>query len=52
MMVQDTSEKMLAEAYIWSNENDPELYGEWDFEVNLIFFHANYTSHRAYKLIM
>ncbi|KAJ3698667.1 hypothetical protein LUZ61_002372 [Rhynchospora tenuis] len=28
----DTSEKMLAETYIWSNAEDPDLYGEWDFE--------------------
>ncbi|XP_062224097.1 AIG2-like protein D [Phragmites australis] len=28
----DTSEKLLAFAYIWGNESDPDLYGEWDFE--------------------
>ncbi|KAJ1698211.1 hypothetical protein LUZ63_006723 [Rhynchospora breviuscula] len=28
----DKSEKMLAETYIWSNADDPDLYGEWDFE--------------------
>uniref|UniRef100_A0A0D3F0J6 Putative gamma-glutamylcyclotransferase n=1 Tax=Oryza barthii TaxID=65489 RepID=A0A0D3F0J6_9ORYZ len=28
----DTSEKLLAYAYIWGNQDDPDLYGEWDFE--------------------
>ncbi|XP_078175893.1 AIG2-like (avirulence induced gene) family protein isoform X2 [Carex rostrata] len=28
----DTSEKMLAETYVWSDKDDPDLYGEWDFE--------------------
>lgn len=28
----DTSEKLLAHTYVWSNTNDPKLYGEWDFE--------------------
>ncbi|KAJ4792285.1 hypothetical protein LUZ62_043531 [Rhynchospora pubera] len=28
----DKSEKLLAEAYVWSNVDDPDLYGEWDFE--------------------
>ncbi|KAG2655945.1 AIG2-like protein D [Panicum virgatum] len=28
----DTSEKSLAYAYIWGNEGDPDLYGEWDYE--------------------
>lgn len=31
--MQDTSEKSLAYAYIWANESDPDLYGEWDYEV-------------------
>ncbi|KAL6629815.1 hypothetical protein ACP70R_029580 [Stipagrostis hirtigluma subsp. patula] len=28
----DSSEKLLVFAYIWGNESDPNLYGEWDFE--------------------
>lgn len=28
----DTSETLLTYAYIWGNEDDPDLYGEWDFE--------------------
>ena len=31
--MQDTSEKSLVYAYIWANEGDPDLYGEWDYEV-------------------
>lgn len=34
-VLQDTSEKSLAYAYIWGNEGDPDLYGEWGFEVCL-----------------
>jgi len=30
---QDTSEKKQVETYIWANKDDPNLYGEWDFEV-------------------
>ncbi|KAL6888650.1 hypothetical protein ACP4OV_009676 [Aristida adscensionis] len=30
--ITDTSEKLPAYAYIWVNEADPDLYGEWDFE--------------------
>lgn len=37
LCLQDTSEKLLAHTYVWSNTNDPKLYGEWDFEVNLSF---------------
>ncbi|WOL19787.1 hypothetical protein Cni_G28589 [Canna indica] len=29
----DKSEKLLVYAYVWSDKNDPDLYGEWDFEV-------------------
>ncbi|CAM0909732.1 unnamed protein product [Alopecurus aequalis] len=29
---QDTSETMLADTYVWSDVEDPDLYGEWDFE--------------------
>ncbi|CAM0909733.1 unnamed protein product [Alopecurus aequalis] len=28
----DTSETMLADTYVWSDVEDPDLYGEWDFE--------------------
>uniref|UniRef100_A0A0D9VC44 Putative gamma-glutamylcyclotransferase n=1 Tax=Leersia perrieri TaxID=77586 RepID=A0A0D9VC44_9ORYZ len=28
----DTSEKLLAYAYIWGNRDDPDLYDEWNFE--------------------
>ncbi|KAJ1260750.1 hypothetical protein BS78_10G256200 [Paspalum vaginatum] len=28
----DSSEKMLVDAYVWRNPEDPDLYGEWDFE--------------------
>lgn len=31
--VQDNSEKMPVKTYIWINKNDPDLDGEWDFEV-------------------
>jgi hypothetical protein len=32
-VLQDAPEKSLAYAYIWGNERDPDLHGEWDFEV-------------------
>ncbi|XP_020266420.1 AIG2-like protein D, partial [Asparagus officinalis] len=28
----DTSEELQAYAYIWADKDDPDLYGEWDFE--------------------
>ncbi|GAU28167.1 hypothetical protein TSUD_313260 [Trifolium subterraneum] len=28
----ENSENFRAYAYVWSNPNDPDLYGEWDFE--------------------
>ncbi|KAK3155990.1 hypothetical protein QOZ80_2AG0101390 [Eleusine coracana subsp. coracana] len=28
----DSSEKLLAYAYIWANASDPDLCGEWDFQ--------------------
>ena len=28
----DTSETMHADTYVWSDAEDPDLYGEWDFE--------------------
>ncbi|XP_010263347.1 PREDICTED: protein AIG2 A isoform X2 [Nelumbo nucifera] len=30
--LQDKSEKIKAHTYVWENKNDPNLYGEWDFE--------------------
>ena len=32
-VMQDTSEKMQVEAFIWANKDDPDMYGKWDFEV-------------------
>ncbi|XP_042444924.1 AIG2-like protein D isoform X5 [Zingiber officinale] len=29
----DKTEKLLVNAYVWSDKNDPNLYSEWDFEV-------------------
>ncbi|XP_073265996.1 AIG2-like protein D [Populus alba] len=31
--VDDNSKKTQALAYVWSDKNDPNLYGEWVFEV-------------------
>lgn len=31
--LQDSSNTLMVEAYIWADQNDPNLYGEWDFEV-------------------
>ncbi|XP_062229741.1 AIG2-like protein D [Phragmites australis] len=28
----DSLETMLADTYVWSDAEDPNLYGEWDFE--------------------
>ncbi|KAF8036701.1 hypothetical protein BT93_C2420 [Corymbia citriodora subsp. variegata] len=28
----DTSDKLEAEAYVWSNKHDPNLHGDWNFE--------------------
>ncbi|KAJ1376635.1 Gamma-glutamylcyclotransferase, AIG2-like [Sesbania bispinosa] len=28
----DNSEKLEVHTYVWSNRDDPNLYGEWDFE--------------------
>lgn len=28
----DSSKNLLAHAYVWSNKDDPNLYGDWDFE--------------------
>ncbi|KAJ9184182.1 hypothetical protein P3X46_007948 [Hevea brasiliensis] len=29
----DGSHKLRAHTYVWGNQNDPNLFGEWDFEV-------------------
>ncbi|WRX35071.1 Gamma-glutamylcyclotransferase [Theobroma cacao] len=31
-IMQESSDKLQAHAYVWSNANDPNLYGHWDFE--------------------
>ncbi|CAM8961314.1 unnamed protein product [Rhodiola kirilowii] len=28
----DSAEKLQAYTYVWENKNDPQLYGDWDFE--------------------
>ncbi|KAG8495262.1 hypothetical protein CXB51_012893 [Gossypium anomalum] len=28
----ESSDKLQADAYVWSNTSDPNLYGDWDFE--------------------
>lgn len=38
IMVQDNSEKLQVHTYVWSNPSDPNLYGEWDFEVSMLSF--------------
>nr|VDD11548.1 unnamed protein product [Brassica oleracea] len=30
---EDNSEKMTVKTYIWINKDDPDIDGEWDFEV-------------------
>ncbi|XP_062163215.1 AIG2-like protein D isoform X2 [Alnus glutinosa] len=32
VFVTDNSEKLQAHTYVWSDKNDPNLYGDWDFE--------------------
>ncbi|KAI5673040.1 hypothetical protein M9H77_13404 [Catharanthus roseus] len=32
VQLMDSSEKLLAETYVWSNMTDPNLYGDWNFE--------------------
>lgn len=39
--MQESSEKLQALAYVWNDANDPNLYGDWDFEVFSIFFFAS-----------
>ncbi|VVB09267.1 unnamed protein product [Arabis nemorensis] len=29
---EDNSEKMAVKTYIWINKDDPDMFGEWDFE--------------------
>lgn len=33
--LQDSSKTLQVETYVWVNKRDPDLHGEWDFEVNL-----------------
>ncbi|KAK0570479.1 hypothetical protein LWI29_001778 [Acer saccharum] len=28
----DNADKLQAQAYVWSDKNDPNLYGDWDFQ--------------------
>lgn len=32
VLLRDGLEKLQTDVYIWSNKNDPDLHGEWDFE--------------------
>ncbi|ESQ54060.1 hypothetical protein EUTSA_v10026383mg [Eutrema salsugineum] len=32
VVLKDNSEKLQVETYVWRNKDDPDLYGEWDFE--------------------
>ncbi|KAL0685633.1 hypothetical protein Bca4012_052481 [Brassica carinata] len=32
VVLTETSEKMKVETYVWANKDDPDMYGEWDFE--------------------
>ncbi|CAH8348667.1 unnamed protein product [Eruca vesicaria subsp. sativa] len=32
VVLTETSEKMEVEALVWANKDDPDMYGEWDFE--------------------
>ncbi|XP_073134743.1 AIG2-like protein D [Henckelia pumila] len=32
VFLNDGSEKLQADTYVWQNKTDPNLYGEWDFE--------------------
>ncbi|KAK3212961.1 hypothetical protein Dsin_017667 [Dipteronia sinensis] len=29
----DNADKLQAQAYVWADKNDPNLYGDWDFQV-------------------
>lgn len=35
--LQDSSDKLQVHAYVWCDKNDPNLYGDWDFEVTLYY---------------
>lgn len=37
IVLQDSSKNLLAHAYVWSNKDDPNLYGDWDFEVDFVY---------------
>ena len=44
-VLQDSLEKLQAYTYVWGDKNDPDLYGEWDFEVIFFFlFSFNLSS--------
>ena len=34
--LQDSTETITAFAYIWANVDDPDLYGEWKFDVSFL----------------
>ena len=40
----ESSHKLQAHVYVWNNANDPNLYGDWDFEVFSIFFFATISA--------
>lgn len=42
--MQDTADKLQVQTYVWTNENDPNLYGDWDFEVNSSSSSSSYVS--------
>ncbi|XP_022851257.1 AIG2-like protein D [Olea europaea var. sylvestris] len=33
VFLMDSSEKLQAHTYVWENKTDPNLYGEWNFEI-------------------
>ncbi|KAJ0254027.1 hypothetical protein HA466_0116090 [Hirschfeldia incana] len=36
VVLTDTSVKMQVETFVWANKDDPNMYGEWDFEVHFM----------------
>lgn len=42
--LQESSKNLQAYAYVWSNKDDPDLYGEWDFEVKKPFLRTLFLS--------
>ena len=50
--MQDTLEKMQVEAFIWANKDDPDMYGEWDFEVELIRLQVSRASKTNHKCLL